>query len=225
MNASAITFPVVISVVATLLVIAAAAFHIWAEYDGNLKLKYVSKPIPMVLALLIAFCVQADKPFYQYMIIGGLIFSLAGDVFLMLPSDKFLAGLGAFLIAHIFYIVAFGSEVDGFVLWPLIPLLLYGIVVYSFLASSLKEVKVPVILYLLVIVAMAWLACATWFQTRETPALLALIGALLFVISDSILAINRFRTPFRAARGLTLATYFAAQWFIAASVGFSSVFG
>jgi uncharacterized membrane protein YhhN len=68
---------------------------------------------------------------------------------------------------------------------------------------------------------MAWLAFEMWIQTQMTFALLAFAGALLFVISDAILAINRFRGGFTSANALILATYFAAQWFIASSVGFS----
>jgi len=66
---------------------------------------------------------------------------------------------------------------------------------------------------------MAWSAWERWSQTSQSWALFASIGALLFLISDTILAINRFRSAFKLARALNLTTYFAAQWFIASSVG------
>ena len=173
----------------------------------------------MVFILLIATLGQATLPFYKYMIITGLVFSLAGDVFLMLPADRFVAGLVAFLIAHLFYIAAFASEISALIWWPLVPAVIYGIVIYTILAPSLGKLKLPVLIYVMGILIMAWLAWERWIQTGQSGALLASVGAVLFVISDTILALNRFRGTFKPARGLNLTTYFAAQWLIASSVG------
>ena len=204
-----------------LLVILSASIHIRAEYRGPRQHVYVFKPLTMVFICLIAILGQATFPFYKYMIIIGLLFSLAGDVFLMLPSDRFLAGLGACLIAHLFYIAAFLSEISALTWWPLVPLVIYGIVIYIIVASSLGKLKLPVLIYVVVILIMAWLAWERWGQTGQSGALLAFVGAVLFVISDTILAINRFRGAFKPSRALNLTTYFAAQWLIASSVGIS----
>jgi uncharacterized membrane protein YhhN len=173
----------------------------------------------MVFIGLIAFLGQAAMPLYKYMIIAGLVFSMAGDVFLMLPSDRFVAGLVAFLVAHLFYIAAFMSEINTLIWWPLIPLVTFGMVIYFILAANLGKLKLPVIMYVFVILVMAWLAWERWCQTSQSGALPAFIGALLFVISDTILAVDRFRGTFKTARVLNLTTYFAAQCFIAGSVG------
>jgi uncharacterized membrane protein YhhN len=202
-----------------LLVIVSASIHIRAEYRGPRQHVYIFKPLTMVFILLIAVLGQAAPPFYKYMIITGLLFSLAGDVFLMLPSDRFVAGLVAFLIAHLFYIAAFGSEISSLIWWPLIPFVIYGIVIYTILAPSLGKLKLPVLIYIIVILMMAWLAWERWSQTGQSGALLASIGAILFVISDTILAIDRFRGTFKLSRVLNLATYFAAQLLIAGSIG------
>ncbi len=204
-----------------LLVILSASIHIRAEYRGPRQHVYVFKPLTMVFIWLIAILGQATFPFYKYMIITGLVFSLAGDVFLMLPSDRFLAGLVAFLIAHLFYIAAFLSEISALTWWPLVPLVIYGIVIYTIVASSLGKLKLPVLIYVVVILIMAWLAWERWSQTGQSGALLAFAGAVLFVISDTILAIDRFRGAFKLSRALNLTTYFAAQWLIASSVGIS----
>lgn len=203
----------------TLLAILSAFIHIRAEYRGQREHVYIFKPLTMVFILLIAILGQATLPFYKYMIITGLVLSLAGDVFLMLPSDRFMAGLVAFLIAHLFYITAFVSEIGALIWWPLIPLVIYGVVIYTILAPSLGKLKLPVLAYVVVILIMAWLAWVWWSQTGQSGALPASVGAALFVISDTILAINRFRGEFKPARALTLTTYFAAQWLIAGSVG------
>jgi uncharacterized membrane protein YhhN len=202
-----------------LLVILSASVHIWAEYRGSRGHVYIFKPLTMVFICLIAILGQATLPLYKYMIIAGLVFSMAGDVFLMLPSDRFVAGLVAFLMAHLFYIVAFVSEISTLIWWPLIPLVTYGIVINIILAPSLGKLKSPVLIYVVVILSMAWLAWERWSQTSQSGALLASVGAVLFVISDTILAINRFRGAFKPARVLNLTTYFAAQWLIASSVG------
>ena len=202
-----------------LLVIVSAFIHIRAEYRGPRQHIYIFKPLTMVFVLLIATLGQAALPFYKYMIIIGLFFSLAGDVFLMLPSDRFVAGLVAFLIAHLFYIAAFASEISTLIWWPLIPFVIYGIAIYIILASSLGKLKLPVLIYVAVILIMAWLAWERWSQTGQSGALLASIGAVLFIISDTILAMDRFRGTFKLARALNLTTYFSAQLLIAGSIG------
>jgi len=202
-----------------LLVMVSASIHIRAEYRGPQQHIYIFKPLTMVFILLVAILGQATVPFYKYMIITGLVLSLAGDVFLMLPSDRFVAGLVAFLIAHLFYSAAFASEISALVWWPLIPFVIYGIVIYIILVPSLGKLKVPVLIYVVVILIMAWLAWERWSQTGQNGALLASIGAVLFIISDTILAIDRFRGTFKLSRALNLTTYFAAQLLIVGSVG------
>jgi uncharacterized membrane protein YhhN len=205
--------------VLALLVILSASIHIRAEYRGPRQHVYIFKPLTMVFIWLIAILGQATLPLYKYMIVAGLVFSMAGDVFLMLPSDRFVAGLVAFLVAHLFYIMAFVSEISELMWWPLIPLATYGIVIYIILAPSLGRLKLPVLIYVVVILIMAWLAWERWGQTGQSGTLLASVGAVLFVISDTILAINRFRGAFKSACVLNLTTYFAAQCLIASSVG------
>ena len=202
----------------TLLVILSASVCIWAEYHGPLRFVYIFKPLTMVFIWLIAILGQTALPPYKYLIIAGLVISTAGDVFLMLPSDQFVAGLVAFLLAHLFYIGAFLSEISTLTWWLLIPFVIYGIVIYAILAPFLGKLRLPVVIYVVVILIMAWLSWERWSQTSQSWALLASIGAVLFLISDTILAINRFRNAFKLARALNLATYFAAQCLIACSV-------
>jgi uncharacterized membrane protein YhhN len=202
-----------------LLIILSASIHIRAEYRGPRQSVYIFKPLTMVFILLIAILGKAALPFYKYMILTGLVFSLAGDVFLMLPSDQFVAGLVAFLIAHLFYSAAFASEMSTLIGWHLIPFVIYGIVIYIILVPSLGKLKLPVLIYILVILMMAWLAWERLSQTGQSGALLASIGAVLFIISDTVLAIGRFRRAFKLSRALNLTTYFAAQSLIAGSVG------
>ncbi len=202
-------------------ILISAIFHIWAEYRGPRYQVYLFKPLTTSLILLLALASPlSTTPFYKYAIIAGLLFSLAGDVFLMLPSDRFIAGLVSFLIAHLCYIVAFSSEL-GFStsIRGLLPFLIYGVVIAVILMPHVVgPLKIPVAAYIGVILVMGWQALDRWLQMGQTGALPAFLGATLFVISDSILAIDRFRSPFRMARLLVLSTYFLAQWLIALSV-------
>ncbi len=204
-----------------LFVVLSAFTHIQAEYRGPEWHIYIFKPLTMVFICLIAILGQAAPPFYKYMIIAGLAFSLAGDVFLMLPTDRFIEGLVAFLIAHLFYIAAFSSQLSMLAWWPLLPLVIFGMVVFRYISPSLGNLKIPVFFYIAAILIMAWFAWEWWHQSKQIATHLALAGAFLFVISDTTLAINRFRGKFKLARALILTTYFAAQWFIASSIGLS----
>ncbi len=142
----------------------------------------------------------------------------------MLPSDRFVAGLVSFLVAHLFYITAFASGTGfGFSLWSLAPFVIYGIFIFSILSTHLGQMKLPVLVYVVVILVMAWQAWERWSQTGQSQALLAFLGAVLFLISDSALAVNRFRGQYKSAQALILSTYFAAQWLIARSVGMGAV--
>lgn len=79
--------------------------------------------------------------------------------------------------------------------------------------------KIPAFIYALAILIMAWQSFGNWQLTDQLPALLAFIGALLFVVSDLVLTLNRFKFSFQAAQTIILSTYYAAQWLIALSAG------
>ncbi|MEP0764732.1 MAG: lysoplasmalogenase [Chloroflexota bacterium] len=210
------TLPIALLSVAAAL---CAALTIAAQYRQSKRLEYVCKPLATASILLIALL--ADDPLtarYQVLIVLGLTASLAGDVFLMLP-DRFLPGLISFLVAHLFYIAAFTLEGDGTApLWYLAPFVLYGVLMLRWLWPHLGSLRGPVIVYMAVILLMAWQAANRWIETRQDGTLLALAGAYLFVMSDSALAVERFRGAWRSAPFWVLSTYFAAQWLIALSV-------
>jgi uncharacterized membrane protein YhhN len=207
----------------TPLVLLAAFLAIRADYRGPRWQHYFCKPLATALILAVALSRAPAAPrVYAAAIIIGLLCSLAGDIFLMLPADRFIAGLVSFLLAHLAYIVAF-SAAPGAALalrsaLLLLPLLLYGAVVFRCLLPHLGALTPPVLVYMLVIVAMAWRTLDLWAEVRTIGALAAALGAILFVASDSLLAFNRFAGKFAAAQALILGTYFAAQWLIARSI-------
>jgi uncharacterized membrane protein YhhN len=201
------------------LIAASAVLAIVGQYRSR-TLVYLFKPLTTVLIIVLAWQLNTGTPGrYDRLILAGLLFSLAGDVFLMLPRDRFVAGLVSFLIAHLLYIAAF-SGTAGFFASPLLalPYAAGAIVLLAILLPKAGSLALPVIAYAAALATMGWQAAAHWHALRDTAALCAMLGAILFMLSDSLLAFNRFVKPFHAAQAALLSTYFAAQWLIAQSV-------
>lgn len=203
----------------SLLVAASALLAIRAEYGGPRRQVYLFKPLTLVLIILVALQTKFGTPgAYKSLVVAGLLFSLAGDVFLMLPRERFVQGLISFLLAHVFYVAALtagGARRPS--LWAGVPLVVYGVLMLGLLWPRLGRLRWAVAAYVAVILLMAWQAASRWLVAGPAGGGLAAAGALLFVASDSLLAWNRFRGSFRAAQALVLGTYFAAQWLIALS--------
>jgi uncharacterized membrane protein YhhN len=141
---------------------------------------------------------------------------------LLRPASRFIAGLVAFLLAHLAYAAAFSIDspvAAGQIAW-LLPFLALGAGFLARLWRGLGRYRLPLALYVVVIAAMAWRAA----MRGRAPAvpqrsfLLALAGACLFLASDALFAVRRFARAFPGAQTLELATYWAAQTLIAMSV-------
>ena len=172
---------------------------------------FVGFPIAFTLLILaLALSLPAASQEYRWAIAAGLLLSTAGDVFLMLPRDRFVAGLASFLVAHLCYLRAFAIEAPfgaAPLLW--LPFFAAGGIVVALVWPGLKPaLRAPVVAYVIVIAAMAGQAAGRWSVLGSGEALAA----------AAVLAIDRFRRPFRAARAVTLASYWSAQLLIALSV-------
>lgn len=209
-----------VAIILSVAALVSAGGYLWASSGGNDPLRYLLKPLTTLLVLGIALSVSAPvSDLYRWLVAAGLLFSLAGDVFLMLPQDLFVWGLVGFLIAHLLYITAYCSRSGlGFTWWLLLPYAAYTAVLLYFLWPAVGAMRVPVIVYGLVLMTMGWQAAEQWLALRDRSALLAMIGALLFLASDSVLAINKFRQPVANQTLIVMTTYWAAQLLIAWSV-------
>jgi uncharacterized membrane protein YhhN len=195
-----------------------------AEFRKDMLLRYVLKPLSTLLiitvALLSLLSPGANTAFTGWVTVG-LVLSLGGDVALMFESNRwFLAGLVLFLLAHIVYAICF-TRFNGFHPQDLISavlLLVAAIGVFFYLRPGLGHMQGPVILYILVICLMVNRAASTFFGDAFTitQAWLLTVGAILFWLSDLVLAVNRYRRPFPANR-LSLFLYFGGQLLIALS--------
>lgn len=209
-----------ITKILTILTLIAAFFDLRAEVLKIPLQIYIFKPLTMLLIISMAvYYALKIRHSYSRLILMGLLFSLAGDILLMLPYHLFLFGLIAFLIGHIWYILAFVKGRSIKLRRPsLLFFITYGIIIFLILLPHVGKLKMPVLMYILVILIMGWQAFERWNEKRQTGEILALCGALFFILSDTVLAINRFIEPFTWGRVLNLSTYFFAQWLIARSI-------
>lgn len=214
-----------LSLVAVLAVALSAACAIVAAYRGDRRGVYLFKPLTTTLVIAAALWVFAPAdPRYLEWILLGLLCSLAGDVFLMLGDQRFLFGLASFLVAQLVYARAFtlGVGLSAEQLPWLAPFAFFALMVVLVLWKGLPDATMrgAVVVYAAAIAVMAWRAAARLHAPSVpfTSGALALAGACLFLASDAVLAVNRFRWPFKLGKPVTEATYWAAQLLIALSL-------
>lgn len=202
-------------------VLASAALAIvGAETDGLRELHYVFKPLTTLLIAVMVMRAVSPQPGYRRAVLAGLVLSLLGDVFLMLPGDWFAFGLGGFLLAHLCYLRAFRLRGDWF--RPVWPVPIYGAIAAVVLACLWPHLpallKVPVVIYVIALAGMAAQAAAIWRSRPAVTTALAALGGACFVVSDALLAVDRFAAAIPFASVWVLLTYWTAQWCIARSV-------
>lgn len=192
---------------ATLCLLAAIAFALldWlAVAQEHRLLEYAAKPAALAFLLLFA----ALGPAASWPLIAALVFSLLGDVYLMLPDALFPAGVVAFLLAHLAYVAAFDATPLARGIWFVI---VAGVSVPLALRILRAIVEPPlragIGLYMAVISLMVASAIGSGSFT-------AALGALLFFASDAMIAISRFVTPFSGARLAVITTYHLGQLFL-----------
>lgn len=191
---------------------AVAAAGNWIAVDTDRKgLEYLCKPLTLALLIGAAASLDADSGGVQGWFLVALALCLLGDVFLMLPQDRFVPGLASFLLGHLAYVVGFvvdGIDVPrlglGIVLVALAIAVIGAVVLRAVKAGDEPELAGPVLAYMLVISAMV--ACAIGVGNP-----FAIAGAALFYVSDSLIAWNRFVGETRRARLAIISTYHLAQ--------------
>ena len=191
------------------------------DVGENVMLIRFTKPI--ILLSLIAFYIHhtsARKPF-EGKFLFALMLSLVGDVLLMFTDfskDWFMFGLAAFLVAQVYFSVSFLTEnprQKGLVQkkwWLVLPFMVYGIWFVILLYPGLSGVLVPVYLYAFMLMMMAIAALNRNGKVHVRSFQLVFAGALLFVLSDSVLAYAKFVDAFPRSAVVVMATYGIAQF-------------
>jgi uncharacterized membrane protein YhhN len=205
-----------------------AALEALAVSKNWLRLEYLSKPAVMI-ALFFWLRASAGANGALFWFELGILFSLAGDVLLMFPTSRlFLAGLFAFLLAHIAYIVGFNIPLPQLSFWGFFLLIMIGLggvrvarrIVQPLAAQGQAALRLPIIAYsvfisLMLLSAMMKLNDLTW---KANAAILVSSGALFFYVSDIILAWNKFVSPIRHGRLYNIITYHLGQIALIAGV-------
>ncbi len=202
----------------TLLIIGllAAAAYFYGLFADQYMLRLLTKSIP-VLCLIAWLAPFPDADHRR--IAMALAMSAVGDLFLEFQPPFFVPGLVAFLGAQVVYIVAFTAR-DRRPQWSrAVPAALFGIGAYLWLAPASGDLRGAVAAYIVAICLMVWRAWAT-VGGAHPPRLAryAALGATAFVLSDVLVAYNRFVAPVLALKVLLMVLYWSAQWSIAASV-------
>lgn len=195
--------------------------------SGWMWLHWACKPTTTALVYWVAWRVREPiSARYRAWVLGGLGLALAGDVLLMLPQDLFVEGLVAFLFAHLCFLVALCGDVRfGAKPLALLICLAYGaLCLWSLWPTLPDELHLPVMIYTGVLAAMGGQAVGrAWHHAMARdvlagPAWLAGAGGVLFMMSDTLLAWNRFRLSLPWAAVWILGSYFGALWLLARSV-------
>lgn len=192
-----------------------------------LDLHLVLKPMPMAIAIVFVATRALSTGAIgrnDALLLAALLFSLGGDVFLMLPADQplwglptFLLGLGSFLVAHLFYTVLFRRGQAWFPSKPALLLVLgFGASMYALVWNGLGDpvLKIAVAAYVTVISLMASQAIGRARALGTPDAYGVAAGACIFMASDSLIALHKFRTPIPLESLWILITYFSAQFLI-----------
>lgn len=192
-----------------------------ACYGGMTDIKFISKPLLMPVLAFYFYQSVPDTPLNRY-VMGALLFSFLGDTFLMFTSYSshfFTLGLTTFVLAHLVYIIinmnAVNEQGKGFRLqWQDIPFFLYGLIIFSVVKDDLGIMYFPALGYTVIICIMSLTARKRWKRTDNKSFWLVMIGALFFLCSDSLLAVNKFTAPLPQADLLIMSTYLIAQFLI-----------
>ncbi|MBN2044640.1 MAG: lysoplasmalogenase [Anaerolineales bacterium] len=196
-----------------------------------LKIKlqsYIFKPVSTLLVITIAavsFSLPDHNPVYSWGALVGLLFSFGGDVTLLFQEQRkpFIIGLALFLLAHIAYLMVFTwlGQVSWWNLFSGVVLLAAGAGFYHLIRAKLGSMKAPVMVYIVIISLMVMQAVSTFgspaFSQRQAVMISA--GAVLFYLSDLILAATRFWRPWKYGR-ISLGFYYAGQVLIALAASY-----
>lgn len=190
--------------------------------SGLSQYRILTKPF-ILISLLIYFGYSGKHlaKFAYRLTLVALICSLLGDIFLLFDSNSnmyFVLGLISFLLAHLTYGLVFLKKWNRKPRWTIhvttLVLVGYGIVLFIDLEPNLGNLSYPVMIYIMGILFMAISALRRYHQVNQKSFLFVSIGAVFFMISDSVLAINMFTQQIPWSNFLIMSSYAIAQFMI-----------
>jgi uncharacterized membrane protein YhhN len=205
-------------IISLIVLIFASVGILIADYFEVQVLRFFTKPLLMpALASYYYFC----SPAPDILVLIALMLAFIGDVALMWPWKKplFITGLSAFLLGHLFYVYIFLMSVDFlygryYLIFMAIPFMLIGYFIFRKLSNYLGDMKIPVVIYMIVIMLMCFLSFTRVCCFSGQQLFLPLIGSVFFVTSDTILAFYEFKSKFPKGGVYYMSTYILAQLLI-----------
>src|SRR5699024_5183823 len=209
------------SFLVVLIVISAVLYHLFAIYFKNRIVKYVLKPGTMGLIIILAAYNSALDSAFGMCVVVALIFSVIGVVFLRLEGKWFVPGLFIFLVALLVSIVAFlvtfsfdfasSTFFCTVLIWFLVAIGFFLLLYPSVQQEGGAKLSFAVALYITIISVMVWSAVLVGIG-------IIIVASILFLVSDAVLAFDKFKQRFTSAEYMVMATYFSAQLLFALSI-------
>lgn len=212
----------------SLLYFVVLAIDIYAEMIEDIEMVWFTKPLLMpILLVLFLMNAKSNAPKERLFFALALFFSLAGDVFLMFKNDDlFIFGLGSFLIGHLAYIISFAGRIKeaqvsiGGKVLSAIPFVIFVAVFLWFLYPNIMgdpetaPIFAPVVVYACIIATMGFTSLLRRKAVSDFGFWMVFGGALLFILSDSCIAINKFVSPLEQPGLIIMSTYGMAQFLL-----------
>jgi len=199
----------------TIFFVLISSVHVLAILVGNSLWQMLTKPM-IVPVIAVIYLIDSSQKNKWYLL--ALFFSLSGDLLLMDRENLFLFGVGAFLITQILYIFLFSKGIQGtglkLILKAIFPFFLYYVLLIQVLKPGLGNYFVPILIYGFVISLFGSVSLWQYLRQRDRRNLTLLIGAVLFIASDSMIALNMFHETRALYPILIMITYVLSQYLI-----------
>ncbi len=201
--------------IATLLFLVISVTEILAVAFRYRGLEMIIKPLLMIslMFLYVSVCSKRDSWY-----LAALFFSFLGDVFLLDKEGMFLYGVGSFLMAQLLYVRIVSKQMKGHPwkgkMLAALPFAVYLLLLIGLLRPNLGPFLVPVVVYGLAISLFGTVSLMHYLGKRDRDSMLLLVGALLFIVSDSMIALNKFHGQKGFYPTAIMVTYIAAQYLI-----------
>lgn len=205
--------------IASLLFLVVVFVDVYAKITVNELLETIFKPLLMT-TLVVVYLVSVKKPNFWF--VSALFFSFWGDVFLLFKEKFFVFGLASFLVAHILYIKITADFIKKFspkqLILSAVPFVIFFLGFIFLIKENLGEMLIPVVVYGLTISTFGAITLLNYINQKSTENLWLFLGAIIFIASDSMIALNRFYEPQEMYSVAIMITYVVAQYLICKAV-------
>ncbi len=208
------------NVLVTVLFLIVSMANFYSVYFDNFLVEMISKPLIVTFLAILYLINNSNKPSFWFL--SALLFSFLGDVLLLFNDSYFVYGLASFLLSHIFYTIVTVKKIKTYsiknVVASSIPYVLFLIILLYLIYENLHDFLVPVIIYGVMISVFGVTTLVNFIQNKTTENGWLFLGATIFIISDSLIALNKFYETKHIYGILIMITYVVAQYLICKSI-------